>query len=49
MFLAIYIDHWIFFDFDDFRLINIQNQLKVQFKMTNLGEISYYSGIEVNV
>lgn len=39
----------VLFVFDKSCLTNIQNQLSAQFKMTNLGEVSYYLGIEVEI
>ncbi len=48
-FLAIYVDDLLIFGSDDSRLIDIQNQLNARLKMTNLGEISHYLGMEVDV
>ncbi len=48
-FLAIHVDDLLLFGYDDSRLTDIQNQLKARFKMINLGEISYYLVIEVDV
>ena len=49
LFLAIYVDNLLLFASDEPRLTDIQDQLDARFKMTNLGEISYYLGIEVDV
>ena len=37
------------FAFDKSRFTDIQDQLSACFKIINIGEISYYLGIEVNV
>ncbi len=42
-------DNWLLFGSDDFHLIDIQDKLNAQFRMTNLGEISHYLGMEVDV
>ena len=48
-FLAVYVDDLFFFASDESCLTNIQDQLSERFKMTNLGEISHYLGMEVDV
>ncbi len=48
-FLVIYIDSLLLFGSDDFCLTDIQDQLNARFKITNLGEIYHYFGIEVDV
>ena len=42
-------DELLLFGSDDSRLTDIQDQLNAQFKMTNLGEISHYLGMEVDI
>ncbi len=49
LFLALYVDDLLLFGFDESCLTNIQDQLRARFKMTDLGEISYYLGMEVDV
>ena len=49
LFLAIYVDDLLLFASDESRLTNIQDQLSARFKMTNLGDISHYLGMEVDV
>ncbi len=49
LFLAIYVDKLLLFASDKSRLTDIQDQLSARFKMTNLGEVSHYLGIEVDV
>lgn len=49
LFLAIYVDDLLLFGSDESRLTEIQDQLSARFKMTNLGEISHYLGVEVDV
>lgn len=49
IYLAVYVNDLLFFDFDDFCLIDIQDQHNAQFKITNLREISYYLGIKVDI
>lgn len=47
--LAIYVDNFLFFGSDNFRLRDIQDQLNAQFQMTNLREVFHYLGIEIDV
>ena len=49
IYLAVYVDDLLLFGSDDSRLTDIQDQLNARFKMTNLGEISHYLGMEVDV
>ena len=49
LFLAIYVDDLLLFASDESRLTDIQDQLSARFKMTNLGEVSHYLGMEVDV
>ncbi len=49
LFIAIYIDDLFLFASDVSHFTDIQDQLSVQFKMSNLGEISHYLGIEIDV
>ena len=42
-------DDLFLFGSDDSRLTDIQDQLNTRFKMTNLGEILHYLGMEVDV
>ncbi len=49
IFLAIYVDDLLIFGSDDSRLIDIQDKLNARLKMTNLGGISHYLGMEVDV
>lgn len=49
LFLLIYVDDLLFFISDKSRLINIQDQLGAWFKRTNLGKISHYLGMKVDV
>ena len=49
IFLTIYLDDLFLFIFDKSRLTDIQAQLNTVFKMTNLREVSHYSGMEVDV
>ena len=49
LFLAIYVDDLLLFGSDDSRLTDIQDQLNARFKMTNLGEISHYLGMEADI
>lgn len=49
LFFAIYVDDLLLFVSDKSRLTNIQDQLSAQFKMTNLGEISHYLSMKVDV
>ena len=42
-------DDLLIFGSDDSRLIDIQDKLNARFRMTNLGEISHYLGMEVDV
>ncbi len=48
LFPTIYVDNLLFFDSDDSRFTDIRDQLNTRFKITNLGEISHYFGIEVD-
>ena len=49
LFLSLYVDDLLLFTFDESRLTDIQDQLSAGFKMTNLGEVSHYLGMEVDV
>ena len=49
MFIAIYVDDLLIFGKDTSKLQQLQHELKSRFRMTDLGEVSYYLGIEVNV
>ena len=49
IFLAVYVDDLLLFGSDTMRLDEIQRQLSSRFKMTDLGEISHYLGMEVDV
>ena len=49
LFLALYVDDLLLFGSDESCLINIQDQLSACFKMINLGKISDYLGMEVDV
>ncbi len=49
LFLALYIDDLLLFDSEEFCLTNIQDQLRARFKITNLGEISHYLDMEVDI
>ena len=49
LFLALYVDDLLLFGSDESCLTNIQDQLRARFKMTDLGEISHYLGMEVDV
>lgn len=42
-------DNLFLFGFNDSCLTDIQDQLNAQFKMTNLGKISHYLGMEVDI
>ncbi len=48
-FLALHDDDLLLFGFDESCLLNIQDQLRTSFKMTDLGEISHYLVSEVDV
>lgn len=47
--LAVYVDDLLSFSLDDSHVTDIQNQFNVRFEITNLGEISHYLGIEIDV
>ena len=49
LFIAIYVDDLLIFGADIPRLEKIQNDLSDRFKMTNLGDVSHYLGMEVDV
>ncbi len=49
LFLALYVDDLLLFGFDKSCVTNIQDPLRARFKMSYLGEISHYSGMEVDV
>ena len=49
LFLALYVDDLFLFGFDKSWLTKIQVQLRAHFEMTDLGEISHYLGIKVDV
>ncbi len=49
LFVVIYVANLLLFSFDDSRLTDIQDRLNARFKMTNLGEISHYLGIKVDI
>ena len=49
IFLAIHVDDLFLFGYNDSRLTDISDQFKARFKMINLGEISYYLVMEVDV
>ena len=49
LFLAIYVNDLLFFGLDDSRITDIKDQLSARFKMSNLGKISHYLGIEVDI
>ena len=49
LFIAIYVDNLLIFGADIPQLEKMQNDLSDCFKMTNLGNVSHYFGIEVNV
>ncbi len=42
-------DNLLLFAFDKSRFTDIQDQLSARFKMRNLGELSHYLGVEVNI
>ena len=48
-FIAIYVDDLLLFGADIPRLEFIQKQLSDRFKMTNLGDVSHYLGMEIDV
>ena len=49
MFIAIYVDDLVIFEKDTSKLQQLQHELKFRFRMTDLGEVSHYLGIEVDV
>ena len=49
LFIAIYVDNSLIFGADIPQLEKIQNDLSDRFKMTNLGNVSHYFGMEVDV
>ena len=49
LFLGLYVDDSLLFASDESCFTNIQDQFSARFKMTNLGEISHYLGMEVDV
>lgn len=49
LFFAVYMDNLLIFASDKFCLTDIQDQLSAWFKITNLGEISHYLGMEIDV
>jgi len=49
IFLAVYMDNLLLFSLDMKRMDEIQENLSARFKMTDLGQISHYLGIEVDV
>ena len=49
IFLAVYVDNLFLFGSDTIKLDEIQCQFSSQFKMTDLGEISHYLGMKVDV
>ena len=49
MFIAIYVDDLLIFGKDTQILEQLQHDLKSRFKMTDLGEVSHYLGIEVDM
>ena len=48
LFIAVYVDDLLFFGANISRLEDIQQKLRDQFKMTDLGDISHYLGMEVD-
>lgn len=48
-FLAIYVNDLLLFASNESRLTDIQDKLGAQFKMINLGEVSYYLGMEIDI
>ena len=49
MFIAIYVDDLLIFEKDNLKLQQLQHELKSRFRMTDLGEVSHYLGIESDV
>lgn len=49
MFIAIYVDDLLIFGKDNSKLQQLQHELKSRFQMIDLGEVSHYLGIEVDV
>lgn len=49
MYIAIYVDDLLIFGKDASKLQQLQHELKSRFRMTDLGEVSHYLGIEVDV
>ena len=49
LFFIIYVYDLLFFGSDEYRFTDIQDQLSVQFKMIDLGEIPHYLGMEIDV
>lgn len=49
MFIAIYVDDLFIFGKDTPKVQQLQYELKSRFRMTDLGEVSHYLGIEVDV
>lgn len=47
LFFVIYIDDLFFFDSNNFFFKNIQDQLSIQFNITNLEDIFHYSNIKI--
>ena len=49
MFIAIYVDDLLIMGKDTLKLQQLQAELKSRFQMTDLGEVSHYLGIEVDI
>ncbi len=49
MFIAIYMDDFLIMTKDILKLDDLQRELKASFHITDLGEVSHYLGIEVDI
>lgn len=49
MYIAIYVNDDLIFGKDTSKLRQLQDELKSRFRMTDLGKVSHYLGIEVDV
>ena len=48
LYIAVYVDDLLIFGLDVLRLEDVQQKLQDRFKMTDLGDISHYLGMQVN-